>query len=166
MHVVAPAVALAVAAYAEEATGAAAGLAAAAAAAHDVEVADARPEPPGPESEVEAVELVGNPRSDRREEDAPDGSDENAAHEDDSDAGALPAVAPGNPPLPGHGRRRRALPIVDLDALKQQRLALKRQLRECAKSVKAQARKTTVFLNLGYRIWFLFCARNRSVAAF
>lgn len=53
-----------------------------------------------------------------------------------------PAPAPGNPPAPGNGARRRAaLPLLDLDALKQDRANLKRQLRECAKNVKAQARR-------------------------
>ena len=57
-------------------------------------------------------------------------------------APAPAAPAPGNPPAPGHGARRRAaLPLLDLDALKQDRANLKRHLRECAKNVKAQARR-------------------------
>ena len=57
-------------------------------------------------------------------------------------APAPAAPAQGNPPAPGHGARRRAaLPLLDLDALKQDRANLKRQLRECAKNVKAQARR-------------------------
>lgn len=57
-------------------------------------------------------------------------------------APAPAAPAPGDPPAPGNGARRRAaLPLLDLDALKQDRANLKRQLRECAKNVKAQARR-------------------------
>ena len=54
---------------------------------------------------------------------------------------ALPMPPPPNPPPPANGgrRRRAVLPIMDLDALKQQRADLKRQLRDCAKTVKAQA---------------------------
>ena len=57
------------------------------------------------------------------------------------------APAPGDPPAPGNGARRRAaLPLLDLDALKQDRANLKRQLRECAKNVKAQARRVKFYV--------------------
>ena len=75
---------------------------------------------------------------------APDREDDGAdAPEAVAPAPANPppaAPAPGNPPAPGNGGRRR-LPLLDLDALKQDRANLKRQLRECAKNVKGQARR-------------------------
>ena len=75
---------------------------------------------------------------------APDREDDGAdAPEAVAPAPANPppaAPAPGNPPAPGNGGRRR-LPLLDLDALKQDRANLKRQLRECAKNVKVQARR-------------------------
>ena len=60
------------------------------------------------------------------------------AHVADGGFGPAPAAAavPGAAPI--HGRRA-AVPMMDLNALKVQRALLKRQLKVCSKTLKAQA---------------------------
>ena len=72
-------------------------------------------------------------------------------------AGLVPHVVPG--------RRRVALPILDLEQLKSQPTNLKRQLRECTKSVKAQAWLLDRALAQYFEIIFLCRCRNKKGAA-
>lgn len=85
------------------------------------------------ESEVENASLVDQNAADRE-----DGGADGVRGADAAVPSANPPAPPANPPAGGH-RRRAALPIVDLDNLKQERANLKRQLRQCTKNVKAQA---------------------------
>ena len=84
---------------------------------------------------------MGDQNAADREGDGADGANRAEA------AAARGANPPPPPPARNGGRRRRtALPILDLDALKQERVDLKRQLRQCTKNVKAQARMSNCVL--------------------
>ena len=115
--------------------GEAAGMSAAAV--PDDEILPPVPAPEAPEAEESDAEAASAGGHD----DGGGGTDNIAGEEEPAVAVARPAP-PGAAGLVPHvvsGRRRVALPMLDLDQLKSQRKNLKRQLRECTKSVKAQA---------------------------